>query len=523
MKKVKYPIGIQSFASIREDGYVYVDKTEQVYDLANNGKFYFLSRPRRFGKSLLVSTLDAYFCGRKDLFKGLAIDKLEKDWTEYPVFHIDLSNVSYNSPELLKEKLSSEVAKWEEEYGTNEKSSDPAIRFGTLIRLTSKKQGKKVVILVDEYDAPLVNLIHKPELLEANRETLSGFYKNLKANDQYIKFAFLTGVTKFGQLSVFSALNNLKDISLNERYQKICGITEEELHRDFDDGVATMAVKNKMTKEECYDRLKEMYDGYHFCKEGVGMYNPFSLLNALDDKEFGSYWFQTGTPTALMLALRDTNADITHIAGQMVNAEVLQSVNSYQTDLTALLYQSGYLTITGVAPTGALIIDFPNEEVRLGFTNQLIPIYSSLSSGTSSSLSNRIKLALMEGDVDTYIAEMRTLIASIQYEFFKQTEQAFQFIFYVTGILLDAKDLLTTAEKRTNRGRIDMLVETMDYIYIMEFKLDQSPEVALQQIKDKDYAEQWATDPRKKILLGVNFSTEIRNIPEQKGYEFISV
>jgi len=285
------------------------------------------------------------------------------------------------------------------------------------------------VILVDEYDAPLVNLIHKPELLDANRDMLSGFYKNLKSCDQYIQFALLTGVTKFGQLSIFSALNNLNDISQSKQFQDICGITEEELHSTFDEGVREMAEELGISSGECYAQLKKSYDGYHFCKNGIGIYNPFSLLLALKSKEFDSYWFQTGTPTALLLALRDTHSDITQVAGQMVEPYVLQSVNSYQDDLTALLYQSGYLTISGLAPTGALVVDFPNEEVRMGFIQQLLPIYSSLSTAASSSLANQLKLALIEGDVETYIAEMQSLIASIDYGFFRQTEQAFQFIF----------------------------------------------------------------------------------------------
>jgi len=515
---MRYPIGIQTFEKIRQGDYLYVDKTEIIYKLVDDSTYYFLSRPRRFGKSLLVSTLEAYFQGRKELFEGLAIADLEKDWTEYPILHLDLSNSTYDSPEVLKNKLSSILHEWEKIYGESDVETDIGTRFGLLIKRAYEHTGKKVVILVDEYDAPLVDLIDNEELIEINRDILSGFYKNIKSNDNCIKFAFLTGVTKFGHTSVFSALNNLQDISLSKRYQAICGITDEELHANFDEGVNEMAEENDIAKEECYARLKKMYDGYHFCVDGVGMYNPFSLLTALKTQRFGSYWFQTGTPTALIKALKNKNVDISRIPGSRVDESRLTTVNSYQDDLTALLYQSGYLTITGVSPIGSLIIDFPNEEVRNGFVNQLIPIYTKLSGDATSFLADDLRQALFDADVEAFIDSMRTLIAGLSYDIFQTTEQAFHFIFYIAGVLIGGKDLRTDSEKRTNRGRMDMLIEMKNYIYIIEFKLDQSPDVALQQIKEKGYAEQWKNDERTKILLGVNFSSEIRNIPEEKGW-----
>jgi len=318
-----------------------------------------------------VSTLEAYFQGRKELFDGLAIADLEKDWTEYPVLRLDLSNSSYDSPEVLKSKLSKILNEWEKIYGECETDLDVGTRFGYLIKQAYEKTGKQVVILVDEYDAPLVGLIDKEELLEINRDILSGFYKNIKTYDSCIKFAFLTGVTKFGHMNVFSALNNLNDISLDENYQAICGITEEELHSYFDDGVGEMADKNDISKEECYGRLKTMYDGYHFCSDGVGMYNPFSLLNALNSRRFASYWYQTGTPTILIKSLKNNNVDISAIPGRIVSAERLATVGSYREDVTALLYQSGYLTIASEEEPGYYMLDFPNMEVRNGFYNQL--------------------------------------------------------------------------------------------------------------------------------------------------------
>jgi len=516
---IKYPIGIQTFENIRVDDYVYVDKTKLVYDLVTKGKFYFLSRPRRFGKSLLVSTLDAYFQGRRDLFQGLAIDGLEKEWTQYPVFHLDLSSDSYINPDVLVAFLEDEVSKWEKVYGASATEKTVARRFGGVIERAFEQTGKKVVILVDEYDAPLVNVIHKPELLEANRETLSGFYKNLKSCDQYIKFGFLTGVTRFGNLSIFSALNNLQDISLWEDFQDICGITEEELHNYFDDGVAQMAEKHSISKDECYGRLKAMYDGYRFCEDGESIYNPFSLFNALASKRFDYYWFQSGTPTTMLLALRNSKLDITEFPGSYVLKERLVNVNSYQSDLTALLYQSGYLTIKEVDSLGYILVDFPNKEVRDGFVNQLVPLYTKYADRKADSIVRILRQALMTGDTQTFVEEMRAMIAGIKYEFFEETEQAFQFIFYVTCVLIGGKDLRTDAEKRTNRGRMDMAIETPDWVYVIEFKINQSPEVALQQIHDKHYIDPWATDARGKILLGVNFSTEERNIPEVDGWK----
>jgi len=511
---MRYPIGIQAFRDVREGDYVYVDKTALIYDLVKDGKYYFLSRPRRFGKSLLVSTLEAYFLGKRELFQGLAIDNLEKDWEEYPVLHLDLSNEKYSDKTRLESLLNDEVTKWEKRYGSSPSEETVSRRFGGVIQRAYEQTGHKVVILIDEYDAPLVNLIDKEDLLEDNRETLSAFYKNIKANDGDIQFAFLTGVTKFGQLSVFSALNNLNDISLSKRFQTLCGVTEEELHAYFDESVEEMAEENDISKDACYERLKEMYDGYHFYKNGTGVYNPFSLLNALFSREFGSYWFQSGTPTALIKALKSKNVDITQLPGRSVSPTRLANVNSYQDDLTALLYQSGYLTISGESESGYLTVDFPNQEVRNGFYNQLLPIYTSMSGDDVDCRVDALRLALIHGDVEAFITEMRAVIASLQYQFFKVEEQAFQFIFGITGTLIGGTDLRTDAEKRTNRGRVDMLIETRSYVYIIEFKLDQSPEAALQQIRDKGYAEAWQSDPREKILLGVNFSSVERNIPD---------
>jgi len=514
MARKKYPIGIQTFEKLIEGGYHYVDKTALIYDLVNTGTCYFLSRPRRFGKSLLISTLEAYFSGKKELFKGLAIEQLEHEWKTYPVLHLDLSSANYSEPGRLTDLLSSIIKRWEREYHCEPSDAPPEVRFGEIIEWLYEQTGKKVVILVDEYDAPLVNLIDKPELLEANRDTLSAFYKNIKSNDRYIEFAFLTGVTKFGHLSVFSALNNLEDISLDENYATICGISEQELHTNFDEDVEEMAQANKMTKEQCYDKLKLMYDGYHFCEDATGMYNPFSVLSALKSKRFGYYWFATGTPTALILALRDTHADVASLPGRRIAIDMLSNVNSYQEDITALLYQSGYLTITGSSPTGSVVVDFPNDEVRQGFLKQVVPQYTKFNALASSTLIDDFRAALLEGDVEAFIDEMKAFIAGIDYQFFSNTEQAFHFVFMIVCSLMRSDYITVESERRTNRGRMDMVFTTPKYIYVFEFKLDKSADEALAQIHERGYAERYATDPRTQFLVGVNFSTTERNIDD---------
>jgi len=508
---LKYPIGIQTFANIIEGGYVYVDKTKQVYDLVDSGKYYFLSRPRRFGKSLLVSTLEAYFKGNKELFKGLAIENLEKDWESYPVLHLDLSPENYSSPERLEGFISNALLIWEKEFGSSPAEDTISLRFNGIIKRAYEKTGKQVVVLVDEYDAPLVTQIGNESVLESNRTVLSSFYKNIKANDAYIKFALLTGVTKFGHVNVFSALNNLMDISMDERFQAICGITEEELHANFDEGVAEMAERQGISKDECYGKLKFMYDGYHFVPNGVGIYNPFSVLNALSSKNFGSYWFRTGTPTALMLALRDTKQDISNLNDLAVRAESLENIFDYQKDIIPLLYQSGYLTIKGSFPNNVLRLGFPNREVEDGFVNRLVPIYSSYGGVKVDSLMARLYLSLYDGDIASFISEIQGFLAGMYYEFFENTEQTFQSVFYIVSVLIGVD---TKPELHTSRGRIDLLTKTKDYIYIFEFKYDGTPEEALKQIHEKGYADQFKTDPRKKFLVGVNFDSKLRNIPD---------
>ena len=342
-----YPIGIQSFEKIRQGGYVYVDKTDLIYKIAKTGQYYFLSRPRRFGKSLLLSTMEAYFKGKKELFDGLAIASLEKDWTEYPVLHLDLSGVAYNQEEVIAKVLSNALCKWEKEYGSENNSDIPGIRFGNVIEAACRKTGRQVVILVDEYDKPVIDNLDRPELQDKLRETLRGFYGVMKSKDAFIRFGFLTGVTKIGKMSVFSDLNNPQDISMDSRYTDICGVSETDLTDCFAESVRELAEANGLSEEECRQKLALMYDGYHFCEDSTGVYNPFSLLNTFDSLKFREYWFETGTPSFLVKVMRKTSYDVTRLSSDLVGSSLLSDVNTAFLNPVPLLYQSGYLTIKG--------------------------------------------------------------------------------------------------------------------------------------------------------------------------------
>ena len=372
-----YPIGIQSFSGIRNNGYVYVDKTAALYKLASTGKYYFLSRPRRFGKSLLVSTMEAYFSGKKDLFKGLAIESLEKDWTEYPVLHFDFSGKSYSKQDSLSDILNIHLDQMEKQYEVDVVSEACDSRLKGIIEAAYKKTGRKAVILIDEYDKPIIDNLTRPELRESFRETLEGFYGTLKTKDDFIRFGFLTGVTKIGKMSVFSGLNNLNDISMDDCYSDICGISETELRECFDESVQSLALKYGITKDECYGRLARMYDGYHFCENAIGVYNPFSLLNTFNKMKFGEYWFETGTPSFLVQYLKDGNYDLANMSRANVSKQKLTGVNYANPEPIALMYQSGYLTITGYDERfNKYNLDYPNAEVESGFLNSLCQLYA---------------------------------------------------------------------------------------------------------------------------------------------------
>ena len=511
---MKYPIGIQNFEKIRREGYVYVDKTALVYKLVNEGCYYFLSRPRRFGKSLLISTLEAYLSGKKELFKGLAIEELEKDWTEYLIFHLDLNVGEYKTEKSLYEKLDAFLTPLERQYGTLPSLHEAGQRFEYVIGQAYKKTGKRVVILVDEYDKPLLATIAHPELQDSFRTTLKAFYGVLKSMDGCIKFALLTGVTKFGKVSVFSDLNNLIDLSMNRRYQSICGITKEEITKYFDESVHELAEGYGMSYDAALARLKEDYDGYHFVNNGVDVYNPFSLLNTFANCEFGRYWFETGTPSYLVEVMKQDNYPLPDLTREQVTGDFLNSIDSMSTNPIPLIYQSGYLTIKSYDPRfGFYTLGFPNKEVEEGFADYLLPFYTNVKQGDSAFFIGNFVHDLEMGRVDDFMRRMETMLSDTDYKIVGDSELYFQNAFYLISRMLG---FYTEVERETSDGRMDMTVKTKDYVYIFEFKLNGSADTALRQIDAKGYATPFALDSRKLIKVGVNFSLEKRCIDEWK-------
>ncbi len=511
---MKYPIGIQDFDKIINEGYTYVDKTELIYKLVHEGSYYFLSRPRRFGKSLLMSTLDAYFSGKRELFKNLAIEKLEEDWTAYPVLHLDLNTGKYNSKDSLTHALDDFLSRLEANYGTFHSEKTLELRFMGIIERIYHKTGKPVVILVDEYDKPLLQSINNKELQEDFRATLKAFYSVLKTQDRYIRFALLTGVTKFGKVSVFSDLNNLIDISMDEGYDTLCGITEEEMHRYFEESVQKLAERYKISYEETCARLKKRYDGYHFVEYGTGVYNPFSLLSTFRASKFGSYWFETGTPTFLVQLLQRENFYLPDLTQQQVSADMLNCIDAMDRNPIPVIYQSGYLTIKDYDEEFKVYtLGFPNEEVEEGFANYLLPYYAHTGSEGAPMYVRNFVLALRNGKPEQFMKRMQVLFADTDYKIVGNAELYFQNAFYIVTKLLG---FYTEVERTISDGRIDMIVKTKDYIYIFEFKYDQNADIALQQIENKGYAQPFVTDGRKIVKIGVNFSREHRCIDEWK-------
>ena len=512
-----YPIGIQSFEEIRKEKYIYVDKTEQVYRLANTGKYYFLSRPRRFGKSLLISTLEAYFQGKKELFAGLAIEKLEREWTKYPVLHLDLNARKYENPASLTAILNQHLESWENVYGNEKKDRAPEERFAWLIEKAKQATGRNVVILIDEYDKPLLQAIGNESLQADYRNTLKAFYGVLKSCDRHIRFAILTGVTKFSKVSVFSDLNNLEDISMAHAYESICGVTENELHTFFTEGVRELADTNGTTVEETYHKLKQWYDGYHFVANGTDIYNPFSLLNTMKRKEFGNYWFETGTPTFLVELLKKSRYDLKRLTEEQTTSDVLGSVDTMEENPVPVLYQSGYLTIKGYDKRfGLYRLGFPNEEVEKGFVSFLLPHYAKVGKSESIFQISLFMHDVENGNIDAFMQRLQSFFADTPYELARDLELHYQNVLFIVFKLMG---FFTQVEYHTSQGRIDLVLKTDKYIYVMEFKLEGTAEEALKQIKEKNYALPFASDPRKLYKVGVNFNNEIRGIERWKVEE----
>ena len=525
---MKYPIGVQDFEGLIKDGYVYVDKTDLVYRLVNDGKIYFLSRPRRFGKSLLVSTLKHYFLGHRELFKGLAIDGLETEWNEYPVFHLSFGGVNFSNSSAIDESLSMFIENAEKEYGIEERFKDYGIRFAAVLKAAHEKTGRRCVVLIDEYDKPLLDVMdtelrvtdsdgNSLRLEEYNRNVLKGFYSVFKDADPDLKFVLLTGVTKFSQVSVFSGFNQPKDISMDSRYEALCGITLDEMLSVFHEPITQLAEENGVCYEEMVEMLKKRYDGYHFSKKMTGVFNPFSLLNCFDKLEMRNYWFATGTPTYLMRLLSHSDKNINELVGRYY--EESQFID-YKADVERplpMIYQSGYLTVKGYNERRRkYLLDFPNEEVRSGFVSILASDYFN-SDKTPSSWIDDILDALENGDVVLFLRKMTSLLSSVTYRFQRkqdafECERYFQYTFYLIMQMIGHYN--TMVEKETSEGRIDCVVECPDYVYVMEFKMDGSAQSALEQIRERGYTKPYLADKRKVFSIGVNFSSEKGTIEE---------
>ena len=528
----KLPIGVQSFKDLREKRFLYVDKTEYLSRLVNNGKVYFLSRPRRFGKSLFLSTLAAYFLGQKELFKGLYLEKAEAEqaaqenrsvWQEYPVLYLDFNTGNYGASDDLTINLNNHLCKWEELYGSKPSEQNFPLRFAGLLERAYQQTGKQVVILVDEYDKPLLQTMGvNEELNEKYRNTLKAFYSVIKTCDQYIRFAFLTGVTKFSKISIFSDLNNLNDISLLPKYAGICGISQSELESTFAPEIEALAQANELTYDETLKQLKQNYDGYCFARASENMYNPFSLLRVFDGQIFQSYWFSTGTPTFLVNYLKEAHYYIPDLNENVeLDEDGLQTYRAIPEDTLPILFQAGYLTIKEYIKDVRLYrLGFPNDEVRYGFLHNLLPAYSDIPFGQTGVWIGRFVQDIRKGKVDCFMERMQALIAGIPYDNFteknlKLREQNYQTAVYLVFALMGQ---FVQTEVQCSTGRADAVVITADTVYIFEFKLfsNGSAEDAVNQIKENNYAAKYKTDGKKIVLIGAGFDEKTKTIKDWK-------
>ncbi len=514
MDELKYPVGMQSFPEIREKNFVYVDKTQYIPMLMKRGKYFFLGRPRRFGKSLFLSMLHAYFEGREELFEGLAISRHEHDWKNFPILHLDFTGRNYTKEGSLDSALDSVLSKYETVYNCHLEGKEPDERFENIISNVYRQTGRKVVILIDEYDKPLLDTIELPELQDMFRNELRGIYGNLKKMDSYIEFAFLTGITRFGKLNIFSDLNNLKDLSMVEDFCGICGITSEELHKYFDSGIEALAKWNNITVEDSYEQLRLNYDGYHFSPKGCpDIYNPFSLLNALQDRAIGQYWFSTGTPRFLARQIKSQAIELEDLNETEVTQRQLENVPfDMEGDTIPILYQSGYLTIKSYnQKNGIITLGYPNREVELGFHEQLMNAYTPGTSTKSAFGLLKFKKDVETGNIEGFMRRLQCLFASISYDSFNlmNLEQHYQNIIYLLFKLLG---YYCHAEYRTSTGRIDLMIETDKHIYLFEFKLNRTAQEALDQINCKEYLLPFKFDNRQAYKIGANFCSEKKNL-----------
>ena len=509
MARKLYPIGIQTFEEIRKLDNLYIDKTEYIYRMTHtDGKYFFLSRPRRFGKSLLVSTFQSYFEGKKEFFEGLAIEKLEKEWNEYPVLHFDLSKGKHMEKAQLEEYLGYLLEDYEQKYGIENHRNGNNNRFNDLIEVVYRKTGKQVVVLIDEYDAPLLDVAHEKEKLDELRNTMRNFYSPLKGNESMLRFVFMTGITKFSQLSIFSELNNIKNVSMDEPYAGICGITKEELLTQMSDDIDVLAEHLELSREETIQELKDHYDGYHFCWPSPDVFNPYSLLNCFADGRMDDYWFGSGTPTYLINMMRKYEflpADLGEAIE--VGKKDFDAPTETMTTIVPLLYQSGYVTIKGYdKPTKLYLLALPNQEIRVGLYGSLLPHYLTDKSAKANTTIAKMSVLVKKGDMDAAFCLLNDFLETVPYCDNTNYEGHWQQTLYIMFALLTNYSILV--EPHTAKGRIDIMMETNDTIYVMELKFNKSAEEALAQIDAKHYADAFKMSGKKVVKIGLNFSVK---------------
>lgn len=509
----RYPVGIQTFSEIRERNYLYIDKTQYLVDFIDKGyKYVFLSRPRRFGKSLFASMIHAYYEGRKDLFEGLAMGEYEKDWVKHPVLHLDMSAAKHMDKDMLERYLADMLTDQEAVFGYKSEKPDPNIRLKDLVVTANRLTGRKVVLIIDEYDAPLLDVVHEEQNLAALRRATQNFYSPIKSLDPYLEFVFLTGITKFAQLSIFSELNNLFNISMYDKYSAICGISSEELHTQMLPDVERLAEHLHLSVDETFERLKRKYDGYHFSKNSEDVYNPFSLIKALASGDIGDYWFDSGTPTYIIKLLQKYNVGLRDLTGQDAGVSDFDVSPENMTTVLPLLYQSGYLTIKHYDPMIDLYtLGYPNEEVRMGMVRSLAANYLTPAEGTNSSFVIKFVKAVIADDMEQALTLMRAYLAGVFYRLSNKTERDVQTIFYLVFSLIGS---FIKVEEESAHGRADVVITLPSVVYVMELKFDGSADAALRQIDEKGYLIPYTADGKRLVKVGVNYSSEERTITE---------
>ena len=510
-----YPVGIQTFERIRKEDKLYIDKTEYIYRMTHSGGcYFFLSRPRRFGKSLLVSTFDSYFSGKKEFFEGLAIEKLEKDWTEYPVLHFSMATAKHVDVPSLKSELNLKLLFYENIYGKGEGEVNENQRLMGIIMRAYKQTGKQVVVLIDEYDAPMLDVAHEKTSLDALRQVMRNFYSPLKDCEPMLRFVFLTGITKFSQVSIFSELNNIKNISMDDEFAGICGITKEELLTQMSEDIDALAEKQEITREEAIEKLQENYDGYHFSPNSPDVYNPFSLLNCFDDKNFGAYWFSSGTPTYLINMLRKFKVLPTKIGKTFARASAFDAPTENMKTITPLLYQSGYITIKGYDKMSQLFtLDLPNKEIKVGLFENLLPNYlEGMYAEEGDVAIAQMSVLIRQGDMDGALSLLQEFLGTVPYCNNTNYEGHYQQMLFIIFTLLT--HFVVDVEVHTPNGRVDIVMLTQDTLYLMELKLNKDAQTAMQQINLKQYDQRFARCGKPIVKVGINFDAKKGNIED---------